>query len=133
MAVKGIKEVRQKLKKITEEIGGSKAERAVAEVLIVGGGGALVRAPIAIGNLINSLFREVKKTGDHVTGRLGFGAEYAVFVHEAKGVLMGTNTPRWPKSDGVVWGPDAEPEFLTKGFEEHLSDIERVIKRTMKI
>ena len=133
MPVKGIKEARQKLKSVITEISGEKSEKAVVSALIVGGGAALLMAPIATGDLVNSLFRSVKKNGDTVTGEVGFSVLYAAAVHDAPGTLKGTNTPRHPATDGNVWDPDAEPGFLVKGFEQHKDDIDRVVKRAMKL
>ena len=68
---------------------------------------------------------------------LGYTAAYAAAVHDAKGTLKGTNTPRSASdpSRGNVWDPDAEPGFLRKAFEDSDArrDIDSIIERHMKI
>ena len=137
MPVKGLKEVRQSLKRITGEISGPMAEKALTEVMITAAGYAATMTPIDTSNLINSQFRLVTKSGSKVSGMLGYTAAYAAAVHDSKGTLKGTNTPRSTSdpSRGNVWDPDAEPGFLRKAFEDSDSrrDIDSIIQRHMKI
>jgi len=137
MPVKGLKEVRQQLKKELANISGTLTERALLEVLIVASGFAATMTPIDTGNLIGSQFRRVETSGTKVKGIMGYTAAYAAAVHDKPGTLLGTSTPR-SKSDpsrGNVWDPDAEPEFLRRAFEDPdaRADIDAVIKRRMKI
>lgn len=137
MPVRGLKEVRQQLKKELANISGTLTERALLEVLITASGFAATMTPIDTGNLIGSQFRRVETSGTKVKGVMGYTAAYAAAVHDKPGTLLGTNTPR-SKSDpsrGNVWDPDAEPEFLRKAFEDPdaRADIDAVIKRRMKI
>ena len=133
MAVRGLKETSQRLNKLIGEISGPKAEKAITEVLIVGAGAAALMTPIDTSNLINSQYRIVRQVGFTVRGMVGYTAKYAAAVHDKLGT--GKGKPRDPgdPSRGNMWDPDAEPEFLRKGFEEHLADIERVIKRNMQV
>lgn len=137
MPVKGLKEVRAQLKKELANISGTLPEKTLLEVLIVASGFAATMTPIDTGNLIGSQFRRVETSGTKVKGTLAYTAAYAAAVHDKKGTLKGTNTPR-SKSDpsrGNVWDPDAEPEFLRKAFEDSdaRADIDAVIARRMKI
>lgn len=135
MPAKGLNETRARLKKELENIGDTKAEKAVKMALIVGRGAALSMAPIDTSYLINSAYNKITKTGPLVTGEVGFMAEYAAAVHEASGVMKGK--PRDPNdaSRGNFWDPagDAEPQFLKKGFEENRAIIDAVIKKEMKV
>lgn len=137
MPVKGLREVRQSLKRITGEISGPMAERALTEVLITAAGYAATMTPIDTSNLINSQFRQITKSGSKVSGMLGYTAAYAAAVHDAKGTLKGTNTPRSTSdpSRGNVWDPDAEPGFLKKAFEDSdaRAAIDAIVKRGMTI
>lgn len=137
MPVKGLKEVRQRLKKELANISGTLPEKTLLEVLIVASGFAATMTPIDTSNLINSQFRRVETSGTRVKGIMGYTAAYAAAVHDKPGTLLGTNTPR-SKSDpsrGNVWDPDAEPEFLRKAFEDAdaRADIDAVVKRRMKV
>lgn len=137
MPVKGLREVRQSLKRITGEISGPMAEKALTEVMIVAAGYAATMTPIDTSNLINSQFRQITNSGSKVSAMLGYTAAYAAAVHDAKGTLKGTNTPRsaTDPSRGNVWDPDAEPEFLRKAFEDSDArrDIDATIERHMKL
>jgi hypothetical protein len=137
MAVKGLKEVRQQLKKVFGDISGPRAEKTLTEVLITAAGFAAVMTPIDTSNLINSQYRRITAYGNRVIGAIGYTAAYAAAVHDKPGTLLGTNTPR-SKSDpsrGNVWDPDAEPEFLRKAFEDSdaRASIDAVVKRGMFI
>lgn len=55
---------------------------------------------------------------------VGFGAAYALWVHEAEQHMKGM--PR-PSGLGVYWGPRGEPQFLEKAVEEEMSNVVRVI------
>lgn len=137
MPVRGLREVRQSLKRIIGEISGPMAERALTEVLITAAGYAATMTPIDTSNLINSQFRQITKSGSKVSAMLGYTAAYAAAVHDANGTLKGTNTPRSTSdpSRGNVWDPDAEPEFLRKAFEDSDArrDIDATIERYMKL
>lgn len=137
MPVKGLKEVRQQLKKTFGNIAGPLTEKALTEVLITAAGFAATMTPIDTSNLINSQYRKITAYGTRVVGAIGYTAAYAAAVHDAKGTLKGTNTPR-SKSDpsrGNFWDPDGEPEFLRKAFEDSdaRAAIDAVIKRGMKV
>jgi hypothetical protein len=114
----------------------ARAQRTVLTMLIPIGSEAAGMIPRETSNLINSQIRDVEMNGPVVRGRIGFTAEYAAAVHEAPGTLLGTNTPR-PKrngiSNGVVWGPSGEPEFLRKGAEQAKPLIEQALRRGMKL
>ena len=133
MPVRGIKQVRQKISRIIGEISGPKADRAITEALIIGGGMAATFTPVDTSNLINSQYRFVRRDRDAVRGRMGYTAIYAAAVHDASGKLRGEARDPNDGSRGNFWDPSGEPEFLTKGFEESKSDIDAAIKRNMKI
>lgn len=122
-------ELLQRFDEAMREIGVDMTERAVTEMTIAIQGHATAITPIADSTLINSQFRRVTPTFNGYVGEVGYGASYALYVHEAPGTLLGTDTPRSDPTQGNVWDPDAEPEFLRKGarqaFEE---DAETIIK-----
>lgn len=137
MPVKGLKEVRQAVRKAFVDISGPRAEKTLTEVLQTAAAFAATMTPIDTSNLINSQYRKITAYGTRVVGAIGYTAAYAAAVHDAKGTLLGTNTPR-SKSDpsrGNFWDKDGEPEFLRKAFEDSdaRAAIDAVIKRGMKI
>lgn len=131
MPVKGIDQVKRKYDAMIGKITGQLSERTVTQVLIIGQGHAHTMTPVDTSNLVNSQYRRVTPTDSGVIGMVGYTANYASAVHWAAGTLKGK--PR-PDGKGVYWGPDGEPQFLRKGFEENgKAEIQQAIKRGMKI
>src|SRR5690554_5962675 len=133
MAVDGIEETNRKLKAAMERIGGPMTERFVTEMLIAAGARAATYTPVATSALINSQYRKTWQAQKSWIGELGYGADYARYVHDAEGTLMGTNTPRSPARLGYIWGPHGEPKFLEKGVQEMVKDdLAGIIRRAYK-
>ena len=140
MPVKGLKEVRQQLKKVFGDISGPRVEKTLTDVLITAAGFAATMTPIDNSNLINSQYRKITAYGNRVVAAIGYTAAYAAAVHDAPGTLLGATgkaamrDPSDPKR-GKFWDPKAEPGFLIKAFEEPdaRSAIEAVIRKGMKI
>lgn len=137
MPVRGLKEVRQSIRKAFVDISGPRAEKTLTEVLQTAAGFAANMTPIDTSNLINSQYRKITAYGTRVVGAIGYTAAYAAAVHDAPGTLLGTNTPRSTSdpSRGNVWDKDGEPEFLRKAFEDSdaRAAIDAVVARGMKI
>jgi hypothetical protein len=140
MPVKGLKEVRQAVRKAFVDISGPRAEKTLTEVLQTAAAFAATMTPIDTSNLINSQYRKITAYGTRVVGAIGYTAAYAAAVHDAPGTLMGATgkaAMRDPKdpSRGKFWDKDGEPEFLRKAFEDSdaRAAIDAVIKRGMTI
>jgi len=78
--------------------------------------------PRDTGNLVGSRFVSAPKmVAGRITVTVGYGAAYALFVHESPGTLKGE-----PRTSGTgrgdYWDPDAEPEFLKKAIEARSGD-----------
>lgn len=132
--VTGASEVRENFRKALGRIRGSMTEETVTKILIVAAGYASAMTPVATSTLINSQYRKVDITINGARGELGYGANYAEYVHNAPGTLLGAGADRYPTRLGTVWGPNAEPEFLTKAFErDGRSDIEALIRESYRI
>lgn len=132
MPITGVDQLKRNLRKTVGRITGATTEQAVTKILFVGRSNADDLTPRDTANLINSGFREVRKTSTGLVGTVGYTANYADDVHSARGTLLGTNTPRDEDdlSRGFVWDPDGEPRFLVKGFERDGRDeIERIIRQ----
>lgn len=130
----GFDEVNRRFKELMQHVRSDMSERAITQCLITVGSYAATMTPIATSTLLNSQYRKVEVTLNRVTGEIGYGASYAVFVHQAPGKLMGTKTPRHPKSFGYVWDPDGEPGFLAKGVELMVeNDLMRIVKGTYTV
>lgn len=141
MPVKGIERVKRGFRIAVKEIGEGKTERAVYETLSQGSAMAAQITPIDSSNLINSQYApQIDVKEGKVSGSVGYTASYAAAVHEASGKLKGK-----PRSDfgttragvgfgggtgnGNYWDPNAEPEFLTKGFDQIKGAVPAILKR----
>src|SRR5690606_1839482 len=136
MPAKGMTQVKSNLTKLFETIAGPMTEKTVTEVISIGGLYADLLTPIDTSNLINSRYRSVTRTAEGWTGKYGYTAKDAAAVHGMSGKLKGQPRehfgmtsnrsefgPKKPEAFGGgtgvgnYWDPDAEPEFLRKGFE----------------
>ena len=76
--------------------------------------------PIDTSTLLNSQYRELINNGVRLTGRVGYTANYAVFVHDP-------NVPQ------TFRRATAQKEFLTKGFEDTRSQIDAVMRKELSV
>ncbi|EKN3579979.1 HK97 gp10 family phage protein [Yersinia enterocolitica] len=118
--VKGIREAKANLNRLINDIQGRKAVRAITKTLIIGASQAALYTPIDTSTLINSQFRDISANGTRLTGRVGYSANYAIYVHD-------------PSVKQVFRRPMAEKEFLTKGFADARQSIEKAIMEEMKL
>ncbi|MEN4889207.1 HK97 gp10 family phage protein [Erwinia billingiae] len=118
--VQGIRQAQQNLNALIGDIQGRKVVRALQSALIIGSSQAALYTPIDTSTLINSQYRELEVSGTRITGRVGYSANYAVFVHDP-------NVPQ------TFRRATAQKEFLTKGFEDTRDLIDRTIKKEMSL
>ena len=118
--VKGISQAKKKLNALVGDIQGRKVVRAMQSALSIGGSQAALYTPIDTSTLINSQFREITVNGNRVTGRVGYSANYAAYVHD----------PSVPQNFRRA---TARKEFLTKGFEDTQRQIDAVIAKEMSL
>lgn len=118
--VKGISQAKKNLNALVGDIQGRKVVRAMQSALIIGGSQSALYTPIDTSTLINSQFREITVNGNRVTGRVGYSANYAVYVHD----------PSIPQNFRRA---SAKKEFLTKGFEDTQRQIDAVIAKEMSL
>lgn len=118
--IRGIVEVSANINALVGNITGRKVTRAIQSAMLIGGAQATLFTPIDTSTLINSQFREITVNGTRVTGRVGYSANYAVFVHD-------------PKVKQTFRRATARKEFLTLGFEESRDEIEAAMHQEMRI
>ncbi|HDL7101629.1 HK97 gp10 family phage protein [Yersinia enterocolitica] len=118
--VKGIREAKANLNRLINDIQGRKAVRAMTKALIIGASQAALYTPIDTSTLINSQFCDISANGTRLTGRVGYSANYAIYVHD-------------PNVKQIFRRPMAEKEFLTKGFADAKQSIEKAIMEEMKL
>lgn len=118
--VKGIKQVSRNVNRAIDNIQDRKVVRALTSAMIIGASQAAIYTPIDTSYLINSQFREIVVNGTRITGRVGYTANYAAYVHD----------PSIPQNFRRA---TAQKEFLTKGFEETQDLITRTIAKEMSL
>ena len=118
--VKGLSQAKSSLDKFIGTVQGKKAARAVQSAIMIGSTQAAIYTPIDTSTLINSQYRELSVNGTIITGRVGYTANYAVFVHDP-------NVPQTFRRS------TAQKEFLTKGFEDTREAISAVIRKEMSL
>lgn len=134
MAIQGIDRVRRNLRVAVENIAGGVSERAVYEVLSQGATKAQTMTPIDTSTLVDSQTAPQITVGPNgVEGSVGYTAAYAAAVHEAPGTLAGQPRDESDPSRGDYWDPNAEPEFLTKGFDQIIPAIPAILRRTYRV
>ena len=128
--LKGVREAIARTSQIVDEITATKVVRALKSATYIIRTESATLTPIDTSNLINSQFDTIEINGTRVTGKIGYSANYALYVHNATGKLKGR--PR-ANGNGVYWQPGGEPKFLTKAAERTRSLVDGVIKKEMKI
>ncbi|MDT3606027.1 HK97 gp10 family phage protein [Cronobacter dublinensis] len=118
--VLGIAQAKANLDALINDVQGRKVVRAVQSALLIGGAQAALYTPIDTSTLLNSQFREIDANGTKVTGRVGYSANYAVYVHDP-------NVPQ------TFRRATARKEFLTQGFEDTREQIDRVMKQELSL
>ncbi|ELY2498456.1 HK97 gp10 family phage protein [Cronobacter muytjensii] len=118
--VRGIAQAKANLDALINDVQGRKVVRSVQSALLIGGAQAALYTPIDTSTLLNSQFREIDANGTKVTGRVGYSANYAVYVHDP-------NVPQ------TFRRATARKEFLTKGFEDTREQIDRVMKQELSL
>ena len=120
MPVTGIDKVNKNFSKLVGKISGELTRKTVTEIMITGQAHAVLITPVDTSNLINSRFLEITNNASGFTGRAGYTAAYARFVHDG-------GEKNWQKAG-------AESEFLKKGFErDGGEDITQIIQRNYKL
>ena len=145
MPVKGINRANKELDKISNQICNRMLEKGLYIAATVGAGYATLLTPVDTSNLINSQYIKVNNNSDGVSVSTGYTANYAAAVHGMSGKLKGqprssvksfttkSGQVAFESNNGNFWDPDAEPEFLSKGFNENLNEIWSAFNKAMKL
>lgn len=128
--IKGIKAAQRRLDAVVEDVRTRKAVRAIKSAMFIIGAESALMTPMDTDTLVNSQFQETMINGTRITGRIGYSANYAVYVHNASGIMKGL--PR-PNNRGNYWDPSGEPKFLTKAAEKTRRQVDDIIRKEMKL
>ncbi|HCI7532960.1 TPA: hypothetical protein NPW45_003563 [Klebsiella pneumoniae] len=102
---RGMNNIRRNINALVKDIAGRRAYRAVQAALQEGSLVAALYTPIDTSTLINSQYREVVARGTRITGRIGYSANYAIYVQD-------------PAIPQTFSRSTAKKEFLQKGIED---------------
>jgi len=115
-----VKQSKAGLNRIINDVKGRKVVRALQSAMIIGSSQAALYTPIDTSTLLNSQYRELINNGVRLTARVGYTANYAVFVHDP-------NVPQ------TFRRATAQKEFLTKGFEDTRGQIDAVMRKELSV
>ncbi|RXG04101.1 MULTISPECIES: HK97 gp10 family phage protein [unclassified Enterobacter] len=118
--VRGVKQSKAGLNRIINDVRERNLVRGMHAALIIGADRAALYTPINISTLINSQYREVEVRGVVVTGRVGYSANYAVYVHDP-------NVPQ------TFRRATAKKEFLTLGMNETRNQMQAALLRELSV
>ena len=118
--VKGAQDCINQLNSIIGDVQGRKAVRAIQAALLIGGTRAALYTPIDTSMLINSQYREMFVNGTRLTGRVGYSANYAAYVHD-------------PNHPMKFRRSTARKEFLYQGFRDERETINQVIRQELRL
>ncbi|EIZ8938121.1 HK97 gp10 family phage protein [Salmonella enterica] len=137
--VTGVSQAVSNMNKLIDDIQGRKAVRGMQSALLILGAASAKEVPVDTSTLVNSQFREIDFNGTLLTGRVGYSANYAVYVHDAPGKYLNTQTDRpvdrgeTPGSRGVIWGPGGNPKFLYWPAKDNETDMFKAFKKEMEL
>lgn len=127
--IKGMDKVLQNL---NSEIGKIKTKGVAG--LLAGGlivqAGAQKRVPVEYGHLRGSAYTR-KAQNNPKAVEVGFGAEYALYVHENLEMAW-KGKPRRSKL-GVYWGPAGESQFLLKSVRDNKERVLETVKKYAEV
>lgn len=118
--VKGTQDCINQLNSIIGDVQSRKAVRAIQSALLIGGTRAALYTPIDTSMLINSQYREIFVNGTRLTGRVGYSANYAAYVHD-------------PNHPMKFRRSTARKEFLYEGFKDERETINQVIRQELRL
>lgn len=115
---RGMNKVRRNIKLMINDVAGRRAVRAIYAALDEGAIVAALYTPIDTSTLINSQYRDVVASGNRITGRIGYSANYAIFVQD-------------PNIPQTFRRSTAKKEFLQKGIEDARPRMAAAIEREL--
>jgi hypothetical protein len=149
MPVTGIDQVRGRFKLMMERASGEMTERALTEMITIGGFYASELTPVDTGNLLRSQGRKVWPTAEGMAGAVYYGFKYAGYIHDLPGKLKGLPRAHFGKTragtdfgggslqgrywDGMGGDNTAEPKFLVKGMVQMTAEAPAILKKIYSV
>ena len=115
---RGMNNIRRNMNALVRDITGRRLPRAITAALHEAGLVAAIYTPVDTSTLINSQFKEVITNGTRITGRIGYSANYAIYVAD----------PTIPQKFTL---PRARKEFLQHGVADAKPQMEAAFLREL--
>ncbi|MEA4557999.1 hypothetical protein VBQ98_07770 [Klebsiella pneumoniae] len=115
---RGMNNIRRNMNALVRGITGRRLPRAMTAALHEAGLVAAIYTPVDTSTLINSQFKEVITNGTRITGRIGYSANYAIYVAD----------PTIPQKFTL---PRARKEFLLHGVADAKPQMEAAFLREL--
>ena len=130
--IRGIKEVLQKLKERTEAFAVG-TERGLKKAGLALQAASVRLVPVNFGILKASAYTRPSGKGFATQVNVGYTASYALYVHEAVGMVL-KGQPR-PKGRGFYWDPQgrAQAKFLEEPARRIAKELKAIIAKEVKI
>ncbi|EPY4669865.1 TPA: hypothetical protein PCH61_001494 [Klebsiella pneumoniae] len=116
---RGMNNIRRNMNALVKDITGRRLPRAMAAALHEAGLVAAIYTPVDTSTLINSQFKEVITNGTRITGRIGYSANYAIYVADPN-IPQKFTLPRARKEFLQHGVADAKPQ-MAAAFQRELS------------
>jgi hypothetical protein len=149
MPVTGIDQVRGNFKILMDNAKGEMTERAITEMVVLGGQFASELTPFDEGNLLRSQGRKVWPTEAGMSGAVYYGFKYAPHVHDMPGKLRGMPRGHFGRTaagkdfgggslrgkywDAMDGSNTAEPGFLVKGMVQMTAEAPAILKKIYSV
>jgi len=149
LPVTGIDQVRGRFKLLMEQAQGEKTQKAVTEMIVLGGQYANDYTPFQTGNLLRSQGRKDWQTESGWAGAVYYGFKYAGYIHDLTAKLRGLPRAHFGKTkEGVEFGGGnlegkywdamdgsntAEPGFLVKGMVQMAAEAPAILKKIYSV
>jgi hypothetical protein len=145
MPTKGIAAVRKRYKITVDRIASKQTEGAIFAILSQGAAYATLLTPMDTGYLANSQYApQITVKRGKVSGIVGYTASYALAVANMPGKLKGQPRGHFGRTGagvdfgggtgkGNYWDPNAEPDFLAKGFEAIKPAIPQILRASYRV
>lgn len=133
-AIEGVKEILDNLRKEDQKL----AQRMEGALKLAGltlqrESQSLV--PVHFGNLKASAFTRAEGSGYDTEVSVGYTASYAIFVHEAVGMVLAGQPRRGKGAKGRYWDPQgkAQAKFLEEPSRRLAPELRKIIQEAAKI
>lgn len=132
--IEGVKQILDNLRKEDQKLG-QRMEGALKRAGLTLQRESQSLVPVHFGNLKASAFTRAEGTGYATVVSVGYTAAYALYVHEAVGMVLKGQPRTGQGAKGRYWDPQgkAQAKFLEEPSRRLAPELTRIIKEAAKI